>query len=249
MFNLVLLRSLMREPPSTVSSLLAEVPLILGELAAEFLRRLQESYDLDRTSQETACLMLALRSTFLLTGMLSVLRPETWDSHEVLIRGFLETRDLLGTFRFAHKGTKQKIAYWFNGKKDSSWKAEHGKVEEYLDRLSGNRSELGRRWSMFSALSHPTMYAASNSVQVVRGWRSLNTDGSLMERKTADYLSSIGTLIVIGTLDLPDWVPLFIDPARIPHTDFFQQSVINVALPITQLTRHEELPLGSFRDS
>ena len=168
------------------------------------------------------------------------------------LRAFMESRDLLCTFRFDDNSARKKIGYWFAGEHDSSWKADHDKCERFLDKLAGGRSELARRWSMFSALSHPTSYAASNSVRVADSWVNSrpHTCGSriALEFKVADYLVSIDTLIVIGTIDLPEWVSLACDPARMPNVDSFHDLVTEIALPILNRTRDKSLPPGSFRE-
>jgi hypothetical protein len=61
--------------------------------------------DIDPISQTSACFLLGLRSTSLLWGMKSLLDPETRDSWDVLVRSFMEAKDLLLTFRFDDDGS------------------------------------------------------------------------------------------------------------------------------------------------
>jgi hypothetical protein len=71
--------------------------------------------------------------------------PQTRDSFEVLIRGFLEARDLLTTFRFDNKGTRDKFGYWFEGKLGNSWKADHSKCEQFFKKLGHPGSQFAAR--------------------------------------------------------------------------------------------------------
>lgn len=68
-----------------------------------------ECFDLDINSQHAACFLLAIRSASLLRGMEALLRPDTFDSWDVLMRAFLESRDILLTFRFDDEGTRKHI--------------------------------------------------------------------------------------------------------------------------------------------
>jgi hypothetical protein len=180
------------------------------------------------------------------------MKPSTRDSFDVLMRSFLEARDLLINFRISHKGTLDKIDYWFAGKMNNSWKPDHKKCEEFLRKIGTGEPELARRWSMVTALSHPTFYAASNSALLmatkVSGRSEFEDTAQLMEPKIADYLVSISTLIVSGTYDLPGWVPLACDPTRLPNVDPFHSSVLKIAIPYLDKTRSASLPKGSFRE-
>ena len=75
-------------------------PTAIKELTAELFRRGDECMKADETSQSTACFLLALRLASLLCGMGLLLKPSTRDSYDVLARSFMESRDLLLTFRF-----------------------------------------------------------------------------------------------------------------------------------------------------
>jgi hypothetical protein len=132
-------------------------PSVIREVAAEFVRRGDECLRQDRTSQRTACIFLALRFISLLRSMEPLLTPSTRDSWDVLSRALLESTDLLMNFRFDDEGARQKIAHWFAGKIDSSWKADHHKCEEFLRRLGYGESELATRWSVMTTVSHPTV--------------------------------------------------------------------------------------------
>jgi hypothetical protein len=48
------------------------------------------------------------------------------------------------TFRFDHKGTRDKISYWFAGKVDSSWKAEYTKCEEFMEKLGHSGTNFAK---------------------------------------------------------------------------------------------------------
>src|ERR1039457_7093208 len=75
-------------------------------------------------------MFLALRSVSLLCGMAPLLQPARRDSCDVLVRSLLESTDLLMHFRFDDGGTRKKIEYWFAGKTDNAWKADHNKCEK-----------------------------------------------------------------------------------------------------------------------
>jgi hypothetical protein len=56
------------------------------------------------------------------------------------------------TFRFDHKGTRDKISYWFAGKVDSSWKAEYTKCEEFMEKLGHSGANFAKKWSQTTTL-------------------------------------------------------------------------------------------------
>jgi hypothetical protein len=234
----------------TMGEILVSAPTVLGELTRELVRRGDEEFRKDQESQVTACLFLAVRSASLLCGMSKVLRPQTRDSLEVLLRGFLEARDLLMTFRFDQKGTRDKIGYWFEGSLGPSWKAEHKKCEEFWTKLGHEGTEFGKRWSQITTLAHPTRFAAQNSVGAATLWAAnpprLDDYEAMMEPKIADYLTSVATLIVIATMDLPGLISLGCDLNRMPHIDTFRANVSSVVVPILNKTTGD-LPPGSYR--
>ncbi|MCU1271101.1 MAG: hypothetical protein JWN74_2395 [Acidobacteriaceae bacterium] len=208
--------------------------------------------DIDPTSQATACFLLGFRSTSLLWGMRSVLEPATRDSWDVLVRSFMETRDLLLTFRFDDDGIRHTIQAWFKGLNDNTWRARHKKTEDFIKKIGGGDTELGKRWSVFSALSHPTVHAAKHSTNLVVTRvteRPENYDAAL-NPKIADYLASIGTLIVITTFDeFPHLIPLGCDLNRMPNVEPFRLQVAKLVTPILESTKKINLPLGSYRSS
>jgi hypothetical protein len=169
---------------------LALAPTVIEELGKEFFARFEASVAVNKESQVTACYRLALRSTSLLLGMGRVVELATFDSFEVLTRAFLESSDLLLTFRFDDAGTRERIETWFEGRDGKSWKPDHNKCEEFLRNLGRGESQLGTRWSVFSALSHPTKYATDNSVGYAELWikRLRPPDaGEMHIRRIADY--------------------------------------------------------------
>lgn len=234
----------------TIDELLIVAPTVIKEMANEFFQRGDECMKANPTSQETACFLLALRSVSLLCGMGLLLKPNARDSLDVLIRSFMETRDLLMTFRFDDQGIRNKVKRWFEGTNDSTWKAEHKKCERFLDGLSGGESELGRRWSMFSALSHPTVHAAQHSTAMVVSWVTRRKEPDIenaMTHKVADYLESICTLIVVATFELPGCVPLGCDLNRMPNVESFRTQAATLLSPLLEETKDNTLPKGSFR--
>jgi hypothetical protein len=234
-----------------INDVIMAAPDALAELTREFVRRCDEEYKKDNKSQLTACLLLAIRSASLLFGIARLIEPETHDSEEVLLRSFLEARDLLLTFRFDHKGTRTRVTYWFAGKVDSSWKADHTKCEQFMSRLGSGGAEFGKRWSMTTTLAHPTMFAAQNSVVCASSWagdppRQLDFQ-TRMEVKIADYLACIVSLIVLATYDFPELVSLGCDLDRMPNIDTFRANAFAVFMPILDRIKDGDLPRSSYR--
>ena len=239
--------------PMTFDEGLAIAPAVLRELAAEFVRRGDECLKADKASQTTACIFLALRSISLLVGMGKLMEPATRDSWDVLARAFQESTDLLMHFRFDDEGTRKKIAYWFAGKADNAWKADHHKCEEFMRRLGHGDTELATHWSAMTTLSHPTVFAAQNSAKNVAGWvtgfaKAENYADSIGP-KVADYLTSLSKLIVVATFDLPGWIPLGFDLTRIPTADRFQRESKAAVGPILDLNATITLPKESYRSA
>jgi hypothetical protein len=179
----------------------------------------------DEESQLTACFLLAIRATSLLCGMGYLLKPNARDSLDVLVRAYIESRDLLMTFRFDDQGIRNKVHGWFQS--NGAWKPEHSRVNEFLRRLSGGDAELATRWKMMSALSHPTVQAARNSAANARAWAApgqgiRETYAEKMQPKIDDYIVSIETLIVAATIDRPSWIPLGCEDARMPNVEPFR---------------------------
>jgi len=228
-------------------------PTVLHELGAEFYRRGDECLKANKESQLTACMFLALRSVSLLFGMGKVMEPATRDSWDVLARALQESTDLLMHFRFDDEGTRTKIGYWFAGKADNSWKADHHKCEDFVRRLGEGETELAARWSAMTVFSHPTIYAAQNSARNVAGWvtgfAKTESPVDTILPKIADYLTSISKLIVIATFDLPGWVPLGFDLNRMPNADSFQRECKNVVGPVLAMNQKITLPEGSYRSA
>jgi hypothetical protein len=235
----------------TFDELWVNSPIVLRELAAEFVRRGDECLKADKESQLTACMFLALRSVSLLLGMAKVMEPETRDSWDVLARALQESTDLLMYFRFDEDGVRKKIGYWFAGKGDSAWKADHHKCEEFIRRLGEGETELAVRWSAMTVFSHPTVYAAQNSAKNVAGWvtgfAKTESPTDTILPKIADYLTSISKLMVVATFDLPGWVPLGFDLNRMPTADRFQRECKNVVGTILAMNQKITLAEGSYR--
>jgi hypothetical protein len=234
----------------TMDEILISAPGVLTELAREFTRRGDEEYRKDEKSQASACFFLALRSISLLCGMGRLLKPETRDSVKVLMRGFLESRDLLMTFRFDDQGIRNKIGIWFKGDVGTTWKAEHTRCEGYLDKLGYKGSDFAKKWSQTTTLAHPTRFASQNSVNCVTLWaatpRRQADFNDMMEPEVADYLTSIATLIVLATHDLPGLISLGCDLNRMPNIDQFRANVFSIVVPILN-KRDSDLPPGSYR--
>jgi len=235
----------------TMDEILISAPGVLKELAIELTRRADEEYRNDEKSQASACFFLALRSISLLCGMAKLLTPQTRDSIKVLIRGFLESRDLLMTFRFNDQSIRNKIDIWFKGELGSTWKAEHKRCEAYFEKLGYGGSEFAKRWSAITTLAHPTRYAAQNSVNCVTLWAAnpprKDDYVSMMEAEIADYLTSIATFILLATHDLPGLISLGLDLNRMPNIEQFRANVFAVAVPILNKNKEGNLPPESYR--
>jgi hypothetical protein len=228
-----------------MNEILLAAPSILEEMTAEFLRRGDEEFRKQSASQVAACLYLAIRSASLLYSMGKLLTQETSDGFEVLARAFLEARDLLTTFRFDHKGTKDQIGRWFKGDLGNSWNADRKKCDEYLERLGHSGSELHIKWRQMTTLAHPTVFAAQNSI-VSASIQVRARSCESMEAKNADYLASIASLVVFATIDPPGLLTLGYDLNRMPNIDSFQTDVARVVLPILRKTDND-LPPESYR--
>ena len=235
-----------------VETLVGDAPSVLNELATELVRVGGQSMDEDPNSQRSACFLVAIRCCSLLVGMGHLLDPSTCDSWDVVARSFMESRDLLLTFRFNEKGTRDDVKIWFQGKNDSSWRPRHKKAEAFVKRLGAGDTELGKRWSAFSALSHPTIHAAKNSTNFVVTWVTRRHDPNadeVMRQKRADYLVSISTLIVAATFEVPEWIELGCDLTRIPHVESFRLAVWGATSGITEEERRIPLPPESYRST
>jgi len=160
----------MNSDSTQIEELLRDAPAILRELASEFIRIGGQPMDADPNSQRSVCFLLAIRCCSLLVGMGRLLDPATRDSWDVLARSFMESRDLLLTFRFNDNGIRNDVKTWCEGKNDNSWRPRHKKAEAFVKRMGAGDTELGKRWSAFSALSHPTIHAAKNSANFVVTW-------------------------------------------------------------------------------
>jgi hypothetical protein len=219
----------------TFEQLCDRVPSVLSEMTSEFVRKGGEYFGLDITSQHTACFLLAIRSVSLLRGMEALLRPDAFDSWDVLMRAFMESRDLLLTFRLDDEGTRSHIRAWFKGKGGQAWKPNHRICEKFLARVGAFDSELARRWGLFSGLAHPTALAAQNSVAITAARISRESRPDLaiaLEEKRADYLTSIVTLFITASFEIPGWIHLGCDIDRLPNAERFRIMAPAVVLPI-----------------
>jgi hypothetical protein len=206
--------------------------------------------DVDPNSQRSACFLLAIRCCSLLVGMGRLLDVDTRDSWDVVARSFMESRDLLLTFRFNDSGIRNDIKTWCAGKNDGSWRPRHKKAEAFVKRVGAGDTELAKRWSAFSTLSHPTIHATKNSANFVVTWVTGRHDplaAEIMKRKAADYLISISTLIVAATFDFPEWIPLSCDLNRMPRVEPFRLAVFEATREITDAERRIPLPPESYR--
>src|ERR1700692_20880 len=96
----------------TIDDLTGLAPRALTELMHECVRQLDNYVP---ESQHAACYLLALRSISILNATAQLLKPGTFDSWDILARAFLESRDLLTTFRFDDEETRKLVRRWFKG--------------------------------------------------------------------------------------------------------------------------------------
>lgn len=226
-------------------------PNVLEALTHELFIKADAAMRAGRDSPLTACLQLGLRSASIMHGMSKVLDLHTLDSYETLGRAALEARDLLMHFRFDDEGTRSKIGYWFAGKHDSAWKADHARLDEFLTKQNVlQNTQLRESWSRTSVLTHPTKYAADNSTVVTINrmtGRVNGIDSTNLTLKRADYVVGIARLFLATVYDLPGWIPLGLNLANLPDV---QQFCINAELvggPILNDPNPHPLPDHSIR--
>jgi hypothetical protein len=220
-----------------LEELLTAAPTVLEEMVREFVRIANVHGQADKQSQATACSLLAIRSVSLLCSMGLLLRPSTLDGYDVLARSFLESRDLLTTFRFDNEGARKQIHAWFAGKE--GWKPKHKICEEFVMKIGGSDPEFARRWGIFSGLSHPTARAAENSGALTAARLNGTMQGDdlleMMRPKVADYLTDVASLAFAATFDFAEWIPLGCDLNHIPTTEQFRIDTAAIAVPILEM--------------
>src|ERR1035437_175334 len=186
------------------------VPGVLSEMTTEFVRKANEHFINDPTSQVTACSLLALRELSLLRGAEQLLKPDTFDSYDVLMRAFMETHNLLSTFRFDDEQKRVHIGKWFANKGKDTWQANNKEIETFLTGAGAYDLQLARQWGIFSGLSHPTAKAAHNSTSILARTtlpehRREDLSQAFREKR-ADYCSSLGGFFITATYDLEGWI-------------------------------------------
>ena len=220
-----------------LEQLLTAAPTVLDEMVNEFVRIANVHGNADKQSQATACSLLAIRSVSLLCSMGLLLRPPTLDGYDVIARSFLESRDLLTTFRFDNDGARKQIHAWFAGK--DGWKPKHKTCDEFVKKIGGSAPEFARRWGIFSGLSHPTARATENSGALT----AARLDGTMrgdvllevMTPKIADYVVNVASLIFAATFDFSEWIALGCDLNRMPTAEPFRIDGAAIAVPILKL--------------
>lgn len=226
----------------TLQDLVLEVPIAIREIEREFFRVGGEHFERSMNSQETACFMLAIRGASILTTMGKVLRSDSFDAYDVLQRAFIETRDLLSTFRFDRDESRKRISTWFKSKDKDAWKAEHAVCERFFDSVGATDVQLARRWGMFSALSHPTYKATANSV-AVRGASFCEPKRrelvAVLEEKAADYITATLTLFITTSFDLKGWIPLGCDLERMQTAEKLRTAAPLIVMPVLARTESE----------
>lgn len=220
-----------------LEELLTAAPTVLEEMVREFVRVANVHGNADKQSQATACSLLAIRSVSLLCSMGLLLRSSTLDGYDVVARSFLESRDLLTTFRFDNDGTRKQIRVWFAGK--GGWNPRHKICDEFIKKIGGSDPEFARRWGIFSGLAHPTARAAENSGALTAarldGTMRGNALLEVMRPKIADYLVNVISLVFAATFDFPEWIPLGCDLNRMPTAEPFRIDVAAIAVPLQKL--------------
>jgi hypothetical protein len=203
----------------TIDDLMGFAPDALIELTHECIRHID---DYGPESQHNACYFLALRSVSILNATAQLLKPGTFDSWDILARAFLESRDLLTTFRFDDEETRKTVVRWFESGGGDTWKPDHKKCEEFLNGVGAKDLQLAKRWGVMSSVSHPTYLATQNSVAIITS-RVFNQDGpdlgKALEEKKADFMLSISTLIATMVYESPAWIRLGLDLGHMPTAE------------------------------
>jgi hypothetical protein len=113
-------------------------------------------------------------------------------------------------------------------------KADPTKVGESLTRQSTAGVELasntGARWawSKVCGLSHPTEYAADDSIVVVS--RMTRRPGNLnIRHERAGARIGVSRVMMAVLYDLPSWIPLGLDGAHMPAAEFFWRNADQIA--------------------
>jgi hypothetical protein len=232
----------------TLDDLMPIAETVIDDLSAALILRGHEAMLVDNKSQLVACLQLGLRSASMMRGMAKVLALETFDSYEVLARAAIEARDLLMHFRFDDRDTKVRIGFWFAGKKDNSWQANHAKLDKFLaDQDALLNTEFKSSWEKLSVIAHPTMYAADNStvVTVYRMTGRLNWLNLLQRR--ADYVVGVARLALATVWNFPRWIPLGLDIENIEKLQLFCQQAETIGGPIVNTPSLKPLPAHSLK--
>lgn len=176
----------------------------------------------------------------MLVGLGRVLEPDTFDSYDVLVRAFLEARDLLTTFRFNDEATRKRIAVWFKDKGKDTWKPQHSVCERFLKTVGADNLQLAKRWGAISALAHPTYLATQNSVAVLSSTmrhRNARELILILEEKRADYITALVSLFITISFEFPGWVHIGCDVSRMSTAEKLRQ--IGPVIVLSMLKRTE----------
>lgn len=219
---------------------------VLEELSAELTLKAHEAMLVNDESQLAACLQIALRSTSIMRGMVAVMRIETTDSYDVLNRAAIEARDLLMYFRFDDSGTRKRIGYWFAGARDSSWKADHARVEKFLLDVGALDIGLARAWSGLSVIAHPTVYATNNSTAITLHRLTGAPIGLDLHIKKADDVVGVSRLAMAIVYNFPGWIALGVNDKDLPSLQEFWPYAETVAGPIVNRPSPKPLPEHSY---
>jgi hypothetical protein len=218
----------------TIDDLILLCPKALFELTRECVRQTDKYSPEDDHSQHAACCLLVLRSASVLRAAGELLKPDTFDSWDILNRAFLESRDLLTTFRFDDEETRTVIQRWFKGQGDT-WKPNHKKCEKFLESMGAKDLQLAKRWGLFSGIAHPTHGGGVNSAAILIGWCYGPADKNLatiFEEKKADYIGSIVTLIATACYDFAGFIPLGFDLKSMPTAEQLRVESPSIVIPI-----------------
>lgn len=217
----------------TLEFIVDSVPHVLQQLMRECVRRTNQALEKDPRSQETACLLLALRGVTLADAMGLVARQEAIDSFGVLARAFTETRDLLLDFRATCPATPKRITAWFE---KGGWHVDRQRVERIVKKVSGRDGKILEFWRFFSVLPHPTYRAACDSVAVatarVTGDAETNQVAKITNDVRTHYLICISSIVQCITHRQAGWLDLGLDEARMPAVRPYPISLAALLQPI-----------------
>jgi hypothetical protein len=168
----------------------------LDELKQEYLMvGIDNCKGFEDHSQLSAFLLLGIRSTCLLRGMLHLADPQFLDAYDCVRRSFIESWQL--QFEFKLRDATAKAQKWLEGQPE--WQADRKKLEAAIAKLLGGKGDFTREWSELSGLAHPTFDATVNSVSITSTIFKMNPQPHRLEQEfqklARDYVGMVNRVI------------------------------------------------------